>query len=270
MHGINYLVNLKKPNARTIAPMRKLQLLFLLCITALSCTKAPEGETGSTATFAISGVHDVDLTQNSTASSKLPVSITSSTTETVSLRVDGLPRGVFADVRPSSGPAPFTASIVFWNDFSGTGGTYPVTVVGTSPSGTRSYPMNVTLDYYKGWQFGDSVYNQKGLVKDPGSVKQYPKITVFGGGAGQLTISFMQGTSLPIANKTYKISASSTTADEIQISMYDEPAIYTATGVGAPTGTFIFDTLGKFAFKCSKVEMSNGREKKLLSASFSE
>ena len=250
--------------------MKKFHLLFLLCLTVLSCTKGEDDGVGGSANFSISGVHDADLTTNSTASYRLPISIASATPETVTLRVDGLPGGVFADIVPSSGQTPFSANVNFWNDFRGTGGTYPVTIVGTSPSGSKSYKLNVTLDHYRGWKFGDSVYNQKGLVKDPGSSNRYPTIRVFGGGAGQLTISFGQGKSLPVANKTYKISGSSGTADEIQISMYDEPIVYSATGVGSPTGTFSFDTLGKFTFKCNNVEMSNGSEKRLLSASFSE
>jgi hypothetical protein len=46
--------------------------------------------------------------------------------------------------------------------------------------------------------------------------------------------------------------------------------IYGATGAASPTGTFTFDSLGKFTFKCTGVEMSDGVRKRTLDASFSE
>jgi len=251
--------------------MKNLSLLLLLCLIFVSCTKGGDDGASSSATFSITGVQDVDLTTNSTASATIPISVisTSGTPETVSLFVDGLPEGVFANIVPSSGTTPFNARVVFWNDFSGTGGTYPVTLVGRSSSGSRSYKLNVTLDY-KGWKFNGGIYKQTGLIKEPGSASHYPQIKVFGGGGAELTINFGMGKSLPTVTRTYKITSSSGTSDDIQISMFDNPLIFISTGVEAPTGTFTFDSLGKFTFKCKNVEMTNGTEKKLLDCSFSE
>jgi hypothetical protein len=252
-------------------PMKNLSLLLLISIAALSCTKGTDEPT-STATFTITGVRDADLTTNSTASQSFILSVASSAAaqETVTLYADGLPKGVFADFVPSSGITPFSSRVTFWNDFSGEGGSYPISVVGNGPSGSRSYKMNVKLDYYKGWKFGDSVYTQKLVEKDAGGGTRYPHIKVYGGGAGILTINFGLGKSLPRANKTYKITPFSGVADDIQVTMFDDPVIYSATGAGSPTGTFTFDTLGKFTFKCTGVEMTDGVRKKMLDCSFSE
>jgi hypothetical protein len=252
--------------------MKQVYLLsLLLCITALSCSKTDE-EPASTANFTITGVRNADLTTNASASDAYPISIVSSsgTAEKVTLTADGLPKGAYAEFRPSSGTTPFTAQVKFWYDYSGSGGNYPVSVVGYSPSGTRSYKMDLKLDPYRGWKFGDSIYHQTELLKDQGSSNRYPNIKVYGGGAGTLTISFGMGKSLPVANKVYKITTSAGTSDDIQITMFDDPVIYSATGVGNPTGTFRFDSLGKFKFICTGVEMSNGSKKRMLDVSINE
>jgi hypothetical protein len=200
----------------------------------------------------------------------LSVASSAAAQEQVTLYADNLPKGVFAEFKPSSGTTPFSSRVTFWNDFSGEGGTYPISVVGNAPSGSRSYKMNVKLDYYKGWRFDDTVYTQRMVEKYAGSATRYPYIKVYGGGAGILTISFGLGKSLPRANRTYKITPFSGTTDDIQVTMFDDPVIYGATGVGSPTGTFTFDSLGKFTFKCTGVEMSDGVRKRTLDASFSE
>ena len=253
--------------------MKNLVLLLMMSVMVLACKKEseeqPDGETGN---FTITGVRDADLTMNSTASFAFPISVVpgAGTPENVSLRMDDLPGGVFAGFTPSSGTPPFNAQVNIWNDFRGAGGTLPVKLVGTAASGIRSYKMNVTVDHYRGWKFGDSVYNQKELFKFAGTPTRYPYVRVLGGGAGELTIAFSAGKGLPNATRSYKITSSSGVTDDIQLTMIDGPVSYSATGAGAPTGTFTFDSLGRFVFKCSNVEMSNGLDKKLLSVSVSE
>ena len=253
--------------------MKKFFLLLLIPVIALSCNKSTDDTASSSATFTITGIHDIDLTNSSDASYYLPVSVVPNpgSKDTVTLSVNGLPNGVYVDFIPATGGIPFTSRIKFRYDFSGTGGTYPVTITGTGRSGSRTYNLNLTLAYYRGWQFGGIIYKQKGVIKDVGDASHYPSIKVFGGGDGILTINFGLGRSLPTVNKTYKItSSSSDKSDDIQIAMNDDPLIYNATGVGSPTGTFTFDTLGKFTFKCTGVEMSDGVHKQTLGCSFSE
>src|SRR5688572_28109287 len=117
---------------------------LLISLLALSCKKGEE-EPESTAKFTIAGVRDADLTKNSTSTDAFPLTVTSTAAEgeKVSMFADGLPKGVFASIVPSSGTTPFATRVTFWNDFTGTGGTFPVTIIGNSTSGSRSYKMNV-------------------------------------------------------------------------------------------------------------------------------
>lgn len=251
--------------------MKNIVLLLVISLAALSCKKDPD-EPASTANFNITGIHDADLTATSDASASFTISIlpNSGAKDTVGLSAGDLPAGVSADFVPRSGITPFTSRVTFRYNFSGTGGTYPVTITGNGHSGSKSYKLNLILDYYRGWRLGDSTYYKTSLTKDPGDAIHYPNIKVLAVPSGQLTISFGIGKYLPTANKTYKITPTSGTTDDIQIAIYDNPIIYSATGVGSPTGTFTFDTLGKFTFKCKGVEMTNGTQKKLLDCSFSE
>lgn len=250
--------------------MKTFYLIAALLIGCTSCTK--EAEEASSANITITGVRDADLTLTSNSSYTFPVTVNSGTgsPQDVSLSGDNLPKGVSASFNPSRGTTPFTAMATFRYDFTGSGGVHDVKLVGNTATGSKSYPLKVTLDFYRGWRLGDSTYYKTDVYKDKGNTSTYPNIRVYAVRSGILTISFGLGKSLPSANKTYRITSSSGTADDIQISMNDEPEIFSATGVGNPTGTFTFDTLGKFTFKCSGVEMSNGVQKKTLDCSFSE
>jgi hypothetical protein len=255
--------------------MKKLSLILVAILVGLaSCNKSDK--TSSTANFNITGLKDVDLTNTSNASFTLPISIVPAggAADTVSLTFSGLPDGVGVDYSPATGITPFTSSLKFTYDYSGTGGTYPVTITGVGHSGEKSYTVNVTLGDYRGWRFGGIQYDRKGVAKYQGGPLNYSSIIVDGGGA-RLTINFGQGKKLPTATRTYKISSYADTSDNIQVTMQDVNTLFISTGkstdgVTIPTGTFTFDTLGRFTFKCTNIEMTDGLSKQNLSATFSE
>jgi len=247
--------------------MKHSLLLVFVVLGLFSCNKGTDSTPASTANFVITGLKDYDLTNSSNGTVTYPISIvpSSSSKDTVYLSVSDLPKGLYYEFIPTHGSTPFTSTLRFFTDFSGEGGTVPVTITGMGTSGTRTYTVNVTVPGYRGWNIGGLLYGQTGLYVNPGGNNQYPSVMVWGGGAGQLIISFAKGRSIPTKTSSFPISSHSDSAtNNIQIAFYDNSTQFSATGNGSPVGTFTFDTLGKFVFRCSGVEMSDGLTKKTL------
>jgi hypothetical protein len=257
--------------------MRQVSTLLLLCCIALSCKKSDNNSDSSTANFSITGLKDVDLTVTSDGKYSFPVSVvpTSGTKDTVTLFGDLFPSGLYIAFEPRTGVTPFTSVVTVYTDYSSNaGGIFACKVKGTGHSGVRSYDLHVTTDAYRGWQLGSAIYQKVTLTKSSGTTTLYPNITVTSPSGAALRLSFAAGAGLPTVNSTYKIAAD-TGRNSIRISLYDGPHIWSATGKrysssDAATGAFTFDTLHKFTFKCSEVEMSDGTQKMPLSCSFSE
>lgn len=255
--------------------MKPFVALIALSVMFQSCSKT-EDTVADSGNFVITGVRDVDLSVTSTGSYTYPISVTSTNgaKNTVRLAGDYMPGGVYADCRPSSGVTPFTSQVTISTDYTTGGGTFPLKIKGTDSIGSRSYGMNVTLSQYRGWQFGSDIFIKESVEKDPGTVSYYASIKATATNGSHLNISFAKGAGLPKANSTYKISGD-TGKSNIQIALYDGAHIWSATGkrtdgMDAPTGVFTFDTLKRFTFKCSSVEMSDGVKKQALNCSFSE
>lgn len=190
------------------------QLFFALSAVLLlaSCSKSDDG--GSKLNFAINGVHDVNLDPNTMGSDKLPISVNTvdagGLQEPVNLSITGLPAGVTADFAPANGTPNFGTLLTFKNDFSGTGGTYPVKIVGSSASGTKEYPMNLTIPSFDGWVLSypvgpvSYVFNKTSIVKTPGSNTpgDFPVVTIYSG-MDRITATFSQADGLPTAAKTF-------------------------------------------------------------------
>jgi len=251
--------------------MKQIVLLLSAAFFLNSCAKSNDTEPASTANFKITGLKDVDLSTTSNAWVSLPLSVVplGSAKDTVLLSMDGFPKGMGYTVSPLSGATPYDAKLSLFTDFSGQGGTFPVKLRGVGRSGEVSYTINVTVPSYRGWIFDGILYRQTGFIRNTDSVKNYASVRIYGGGNGQLTVSFPKGRSFPKKTTSYSITSGALdSSDNIQISFYDNAKIFSATGKS--TGTFLVDTLGKLVFKCSNVEMSNGLEKKFLSVDAAE
>jgi hypothetical protein len=255
--------------------MKQVSILLLFSICAFSCSK-PEEKAVSTANFTINGLRDVDLSVTSNGSYTFPISVVSTTgsKDTVTLFGDQFPTGMYPNFEPRTGITPFNSLLTIATDYSGAGGTFPVTIKGSGRSGTREYTINVKLDAYRGWQMGSTVYEKVQLIKFPGDQTKYASIKVTSPTGAELFLSFAQGAGLPTVNSTYKVSGD-TGKKNIQIAMYEGAHIWSATGkfsdgTEGATGTFTFDTLRRFTFKCANVEMTDGVNKVPLNCSFSE
>ncbi len=258
--------------------MNKLRLLpvFILALLAAACKKEDKTEdpnAGSSARFRITGVKDIDLSLSTTGTAYMPIQIVTNAgaqPDTVNIQVTDLPRGIRTVIEPANRITTFASRITFLNEFNGPGGTFPVKVLGIGNSGTMTYPMNLTIAGYLGWTFNDTVFSRATVVKEPGRATGYPYIYADATNGSRLIIHFPHKSALPTKAATYKIGASATNGN-IQVQFVrDSTQIFVSTGVGAPTATFSFDSLGKFIFRCTGVEMSNGIRSGMLSANLPE
>jgi hypothetical protein len=258
--------------------MKQVSLLILSCIILFSCSKKTDnGTESSTANFTINGIKDVDLTLTSNGQYSFPVQVvsTSGTKDTVTLFGDNFPNGVFADFQPRVGITPFTSIVTISTDFkSGVDGTVVSKIKGSGNSGVRTYDIRINLDAYRGWQLGSAIYEKVGLEKTAGNDTTYARIKVISPSGAALYLSFALKAGLPTGTSIYNI-ANDTGKKSLRIAMYEGAHIWSATGKnadgsGTATGTFTFDTLHKFTFKCSNVEMTDGIQKMPLKCSFSE
>lgn len=258
--------------------MKNLHLfsLLALALSVFACKKEdtpPDPNAGSTARFKVTGVKDVDLSLSSAGRIVLPVKVVTNAgalADTVTLQVTGLPDGIGTIIKPSTGVTSFAATIEFVNNNTGRGGNFPVNVVAIGNSGTMTYPMVLTVPAYIGWIFNDTAYTRTRVVKDPGRTSGNPYIFIDAQDGSRLIINFPYKAELPTRAATYKIGGS-TGAGMIQLQFIrDTTQVFVSTAVGSPTATFTFDTLGKFIFKCSNVQMSNGLRTGKLNASLPE
>jgi hypothetical protein len=253
--------------------MKKLSFLLLLAALAFSCKKSEETADPQTGHFNINGIHDVDLSESATGVMSIPLSIVpTGGNDTVALFADDLPQGLYVSFTPREGVTTFQSVMKLAYDFSGAGGTYTIKVRGKGHSGERSYEMKVTLAAYNGWQLGQDVYKRLVVVKQTSGAYQAILITATNGAV--LRLSFPKGVPLPQTSAVYPIIRD-TAQKGMQITLYDGAQIWSATGQStnggeAASGRFVIDSLKRFVFKCSDVEMSDGLRKKNLNCSIGE
>ena len=101
--------------------------------------------------FVITGIRDVDLSASGGSVLPITINVSSGVQERVVVSVTGLPAGITATIDPNSGTPSFSSTITFNQGSNATPGTYPVHVVGTSSSYTRSYDLNIKVPTLNGW-----------------------------------------------------------------------------------------------------------------------
>lgn len=192
--------------------MKKLITLSLYVVLFASCTKNSDNGGPD---FAIDGIGDVSM--DPTIMTKiLPLVVSrppgSSNQETVSLSVSGLPSGASATFEPASGIPSFATALTFNYNFDYTEeGTHQINIVGTSASGTKTYPMRLIIPEYNGWTVD-------GVHYTTGNVEKYSSQISFHSAQNQgLWIMFEMpaGTNLPTTTTTYKLVTDATQPSEI-------------------------------------------------------
>lgn len=256
--------------------MKQLALFILAATLMVSCKKSEEVKEAETGAFVINGVKDVDLSESSDGRYSFPASVSSTTgsKDTVKLVAELVPGGVYCSFSVNTGVTPFNSVVTVSTDFSTPGGTYPFKIKGIGKTGNRSYDIKVTLAPFRGWQLDSDIYEKEVVSKTEGASGSYPYVIATSPNGSQLRIAFAANTKLPKVNTTYKVSRD-TGKNNIQITVFDNQQIWSATGLRtdnneSASGVFSFDTLKRFTFKASNLEVSDGLKKKNLNISFSE
>lgn len=124
---------------------RSYLLLLILAVSLFGCKKSENTSVPSRAGFIINGVTD-QVVEVDTAV-VLPVNILQQTgeQELVTLSVKGLPASIKAVISPERGTPAFNANVRLRTTDSTVTGDYPLQIVATSKSGTRSYDMSLKV-----------------------------------------------------------------------------------------------------------------------------
>jgi glucose/arabinose dehydrogenase len=87
----------------------------------------------------------VSVVAGTSGSTSISTAVVSGTPESIALSASGLPAGVTATFNPTSLAAGATSSVTFGVASSVAAGTYPISVLGTSPSTSHATPVSLTV-----------------------------------------------------------------------------------------------------------------------------
>ncbi|RYE25430.1 MAG: hypothetical protein EOP51_04100 [Sphingobacteriales bacterium] len=126
--------------------MRKVYLLLtIVCVSLFACTKVDNSGIKLPPGYIINGVTDVTLQTGNSAGLSLNIELTKGEQEQVTLSAQGLPAGVTVEFTPESGTPNFQAAAIFTATDNALAGTYPVKIMVTGKSGSRTYNMNLKI-----------------------------------------------------------------------------------------------------------------------------
>jgi len=122
-------------------------VLLLSLFASLFLTGCTKGSDTPSNQFTINGLHDINFNSSAT-SNILPINVLQGdgNQERVTISVDGLPNGIWAEIDPNAGVPTFGSMITFHQSGTGpTGGTYPIKIVGSSASSTKKYDILIVV-----------------------------------------------------------------------------------------------------------------------------
>jgi hypothetical protein len=177
-------------------------------------------------TFNINGTRDVTLGGSSNIDTlNLTVVHATGMKEPVTLSVTGLPAGVTTNIQPPSGTANFTSVITFIGSAGLTAGSYPIKIIGTAASYTKSYDVNLVVPAFNGYKFNGLEFHTKTLgwnaitggrtmaavvpYEQPGSGGHSVECVIFGSWpTADGTYTYQTATSLPTTNGIMQLAVS--------------------------------------------------------------
>ncbi len=251
--------------------IKKLLLVLLLAPLLFSACKKDDPVNPVASQFVIEGIDQVNL--STSAGSKLDLSISSSSgaAEAVSLSVTGLPTGVNAVFSPVSGTPPFDASVTFSRTSTAIPGTYPIKVVGTSASFTKSYDLNLVVPEWNGWTVDGLAYRLFGLSTN--SIFGSSVLTALSYDHGTADINASITGAFPTADGTYTYDLFDGGDPARKMSVVFRPmsssASYINTGTDNKTATMKVAG-GKYSLSFPATAFSDGTVTKSIAVSVSE
>lgn len=244
--------------------MKKIALLLVAAAAFSSCSKKddPTPVTPPTTTtptpspvpgFTIDGIRDVKLEESATSNIlSLVVNRINSNQAPVALSVSGLPAGVTAKFDPANGTPSFNTTVTFSYDYTGTGGTYPVKIIGNSDSGKKEYSFNMTVPATpsNGWVIGTSAKTASEFGRDSVFYNPYYGRSLDGSASDGSYIRFILRYDTPFPGKdmTYKLRYSPSQADEMNVFVSTPSATYNSIDADSNTVVLTYRN-GKYAVR---------------------
>lgn len=193
--------------------------LLLAPILFASCSKSDSGPSNE---FVINGIHDVNIGTVGGNILGLTVMQSSGTQEPVTLSVTDLPAGVSADIQPASGTPAFASSITFTRTGNAAAGTFPIHIVGTSSSYTKSYDLNIIVPTMNGFVVDNMAFSAANVSRYTGGTPPYLFSDVIvnstDNGGGTFNASLSQAFPSTDGTYTYKIGGYSSNSMNLNFS----------------------------------------------------
>jgi len=234
--------------------MKKLFFALLLTPVLFASCKKSDGPSNE---FIINGIHDVNLGTAGGNILAVAVAQTSGTQEPVTITVTGLPAGLSADVQPASGTPAFGAAITFSRTANTAGGTYPIHIVGTSASYTKSYDLNIVVPQLNGFMADGKAYG--GSMSHPtGGFPPYVYsdivITSTDNGSGYFDASISEDFPATDGTYTYKIGGRSNNSMNLNFSGNSSTTYFNNQDDSTLTATLTISG-GKFSLTIPSIKL---------------
>lgn len=235
------------------------KILFALLLAPLFFTACKKDDPANE--FAINGIHDVNFATAGSNVLALAIVQTSGAQQPVTLTVTGLPAGATADIQPASGTPAFSSAITF-SQGTAAAGTYPIHIVGTSSSFTKSYDLNLVVPALNGFVFDGKSYSRSTLMHTVNSFPPYViasiLISSFDNGGGYLQADLGQAWPTTDGTYTYHIGGMANNALNLAFSSNGTSASYDSYDIADTTKTATLKiAAGKFTLQVNDAILGN-------------
>jgi hypothetical protein len=232
--------------------------LVLAPVLFASCSKSdsPGNE------FIINGIHDINMGTVGGNILALSVAQTSGTQQPVTITVTGLPAGMSADIQPASGTPAFASAITFSRTGNVVAGTYPIQIVGTSSSYTKSYDLNVVVPALNGFMIDGKTYGAANMThRTVGSSPYYYSnivVTSTDNGGGTFDASISDVLPSTDGTYTYKIGGYSSNSMSLSFSDNSSSGYYDNNYNDSSVSATLIISGGKYSLSIPSIKLYSG------------
>lgn len=232
-----------------------LRKVWLACLLAPLLFSSCKKDDTPAVDYIINGVHDVTL--NASGSNTLAVALaqTSGAQETVNLSVAGLPLGVAVDISPKSGVPAFASMLTFSTDGTTLPNTYPMQLVASSISTSKSYNFNLIVPKLSFWVADGTTFTGDSTFRNMSGGQ--PNFFAMDA-SGNNGVAFTFKNQFPGGNGTYNIVSSLTNGDDVVIDVVlgGGTSVFESTGAGKPKATITVNN-GKMTINIPQIQMKD-------------
>lgn len=232
--------------------LRNVWLMLLLASLLFSACKKDDTPAVD---YIINGVHDVRLNVSGTNTLAVALAQTIGTRETVTLSVAGLPSGVAVDISPETGVPAFASTLTFSTDGTTLPHTYPMQLVVSSSSTSKSYNFNLIVPTLSFWVADGTTFSGDSIIRSISGGQ--PNLYAMDA-SGNNGVSFRFLNQFPVANGTYNIVSNAASSNDVVIDVVlgGGTGVFRSTGAGNPRATITVNN-GKLTIKIPEIQVKD-------------